>query len=111
MSAAKTISPQALYQLQQSQRQRYADLHPYSLALSEQTQAQWLFGVPLHWMNDWSTPFPLFMQSAQGVDLVDVDGHAYVDFCLGASADRSQQVVGVQWLLSRHGRRCVCGFD
>lgn len=62
MSAAKTISPQALYQLQQSQRQRYADLHPYSLALSEQTQAQWLFGVPLHWMNDWSTPFPLFMQ-------------------------------------------------
>ena len=83
MSAAKTISPQALYQLQQSQRQRYADLHPYSLALSEQTQAQWLFGVPLHWMNDWSTPFPLFMQSAQGVELVDVDGHAYVDFCLG----------------------------
>ncbi|MEO8060666.1 MAG: aspartate aminotransferase family protein, partial [Burkholderiales bacterium] len=42
-----------------------------------------MFGVPLHWMNDWSTPFPLQVARAQGAQLVDADGHTLVDFCLG----------------------------
>src|SRR3546814_1111961 len=40
-------------------------------------------GVPLHWMLDWETPFPLFVSKAQGSHVIDVDGHSYVDFCLG----------------------------
>jgi glutamate-1-semialdehyde 2,1-aminomutase len=37
----------------------------------------------MHWMTDWGTPFPLFIDKACGVDLTDADGNAYIDFCLG----------------------------
>lgn len=37
----------------------------------------------MHWMVDWGTPFPLFVEEARGVTLKDVDGHSYTDFCLG----------------------------
>lgn len=40
-------------------------------------------GVPLHWMRDWATPFPLFIREASCATLTCVDGHRYVDFCLG----------------------------
>jgi glutamate-1-semialdehyde 2,1-aminomutase len=43
-------------------------------------------GVPLHWMSQWGTPFPIFAHSAKGARLTDVDGHSYVDFSLGDSA-------------------------
>ena len=83
MTVSTGISNTAIAQVHAAQRQQYVNTHPQSQQLAHQTQAHWLFGVPLHWMNDWSTPFPLFMQSAQGVALTDVDGNAYVDFCLG----------------------------
>jgi glutamate-1-semialdehyde 2,1-aminomutase len=51
--------------------------------LACQSAPHWLFGVPLHWMSDWSTPFALQVVSAQGAHLTDGDGHTYVDFCLG----------------------------
>jgi glutamate-1-semialdehyde 2,1-aminomutase len=57
--------------------------NPRSKALSEQAARHWLSGVPMHWMLDWGTPFPLFIAKAEGVDLTDADGNAYVDFCLG----------------------------
>ena len=37
----------------------------------------------MHWMSDWSTPCPLFVERAHGARFHDVDGHVYVDFCLG----------------------------
>src|SRR5262245_19607991 len=37
----------------------------------------------MHWMRDWSTPHPLFVRSARGVELEDVDGNRYTDFCFG----------------------------
>ena len=43
----------------------------------------WHRGVPFHWMLDWGTPFPLFVDRAQGAELWDVDGHRFDDFCLG----------------------------
>ncbi len=56
---------------------------PRAKALSVQAQQHLLFGVPLHWMTDWSTPFSLYVKSAKGAHFQDVDGHDYVDFCLG----------------------------
>lgn len=35
------------------------------------------------WMMRWASPFPLFAQDAFGAHFTDVDGHTYVDFCLG----------------------------
>jgi len=40
-------------------------------------------GVPLHWMGNWPTPYPLFLQAAKGAELLDVDGNEYADLCLG----------------------------
>jgi glutamate-1-semialdehyde 2,1-aminomutase len=40
-------------------------------------------GVPMNWMTEWPGPFPIFAESAKGSRLTDVDGHTYVDFCLG----------------------------
>ncbi len=37
----------------------------------------------MHWMNDWATPFPIYVKFAQQAKLTDVDGHTYDDFCLG----------------------------
>ena len=67
----------------QQERDRFIASHPKSQALANQATAHWLFGVPLHWMSDWSTPFALQVSSAQGAHLTDADGHSYVDFCLG----------------------------
>jgi glutamate-1-semialdehyde 2,1-aminomutase len=35
------------------------------------------------WMLDWPTPFPMVVDQASGVRLVDLDGHEIVDLCLG----------------------------
>src|SRR4051812_8585950 len=37
----------------------------------------------MHWMRDWSTPHPLFVRRANGVEVEDVDGNRYLDFCFG----------------------------
>jgi len=65
------------------EKAHFVQRNPNSAALAEKTAENWLRGVPMHWMVDWGTPFPLFISSARGVDLVDADGNAYVDFCLG----------------------------
>ncbi len=40
-------------------------------------------GVPMNWMIEWPGPYPIFMKEARGATITDVDGHRYVDFCLG----------------------------
>jgi glutamate-1-semialdehyde 2,1-aminomutase len=61
----------------------FSQRNPTSKKLSEDAAGHWLKGVPMHWMVDWGTPFPLFVSKAQGVDVTDADGNVYVDFCLG----------------------------
>lgn len=66
-----------------SERASYAARNPVSAQLAQQAAAHLLFGVPMHWMNDWSTPFALTVDAASGARFRDADGHDYVDFCLG----------------------------
>ncbi|NOU24750.1 MAG: aspartate aminotransferase family protein [Methylotenera sp.] len=61
----------------------YLKLHPSSVALSGKTSPHFLYGVPMHWMNDWGTPVPLFVEHAQGAQFICADGIQYADFCLG----------------------------
>ncbi len=43
-----------------------------------------LFGrVPMTWMNKWSGGYPLYLATAHGNRVTDIDGHEYVDFALG----------------------------
>jgi glutamate-1-semialdehyde 2,1-aminomutase len=61
----------------------FARNNPQSKALATRAQAHMLFGVPMHWMQDWSSPFALTIKEASGARLLDADGHSYSDFCLG----------------------------
>ncbi len=42
-----------------------------------------LNGVPMPWMGDWGTPYPVFVDQAKGNKMIDIDGNEYIDFCLG----------------------------
>lgn len=65
------------------ERQAYISRHPRSARLAAAADRHLLFGVPLHWMRDWGTPFALHVESAQGAQVTDADGHVLADFCLG----------------------------
>jgi len=66
-----------------SERAAFIVRNPHSGALAERAREHLLFGVPLHWMNDWGTPIALQVAQAAGAHLLDVDGHELSDFCLG----------------------------
>lgn len=66
----------------EEERATYASRSPRSLELYE--QADHLFGrVPMTWMNKWSGGYPLYLATAHGNRITDVDGNEYVDFALG----------------------------
>jgi glutamate-1-semialdehyde 2,1-aminomutase len=47
-------------------------------------RAEHLFGrVPMTWMNKNAGAFPLYLDGARGARVTDIDGHEYIDFCLG----------------------------
>ncbi|MFD9098144.1 transaminase [Streptomyces collinus] len=47
-------------------------------------RADHLFGrVPMTWMNKTAGAFPRYLTGARGARITDVDGHEYIDFCLG----------------------------
>jgi len=66
-----------------SERAKYVKLHPKSAELSAKANQHFLYGVPMHWMNDWGTPVPLFINHAEGAHFSCADGIDYTDFCLG----------------------------
>jgi len=57
--------------------------HPRSRDLFERARGSLVGGVPMSWMSLWPGGFPVFAREAAGARLVDVDGHHYVDLCLG----------------------------
>jgi glutamate-1-semialdehyde 2,1-aminomutase len=62
---------------------RFADSHPRSGQLRDAADGALLSGVPMNWMTRWPGAFPVVFARAAGASLTDVDGNAYVDFCLG----------------------------
>lgn len=66
-----------------AERARFVAQHPKSGEMAGKAQKHFPGGVPLHWMLDWETPFPLFVASAKGSTVTDIDGLRYADFCLG----------------------------
>jgi glutamate-1-semialdehyde 2,1-aminomutase len=72
-----------LASLRADEEGRFVESHPKSAALAEQARSTLLAGVPMPWMTRWAGAFPLFLASAAGARLTDVDGLEYVDLCLG----------------------------
>ncbi len=79
----KTVDRQRLADLMAAEERRFTEANPRSHALHERAKASLLDGVPMNWMVKWASPFPVFVDWAEGARFADVDGHEYVDFCLG----------------------------
>ena len=69
--------------LLEHEERRFTDEHPESQRLYERGEKALLAGVPMPWMTEWASPFPVFAASAEGARFTDVDGNEYVDLCLG----------------------------
>jgi glutamate-1-semialdehyde 2,1-aminomutase len=83
--AESPIDRTRLRALTDHERATFADRHPRSAAAY--AGADHLFGrVPMTWMNKNAGGFPVYVDRARGARLTDVDGHDYVDFCLGDTA-------------------------
>ena len=68
-----SISREHIRSLIARESDTFLEHHPKSHELAQQTQQNFLFGVPLHWMADWSTPVPLFVERAHGAEFTCVD--------------------------------------
>ena len=76
------ISESRLQQLLAREREAFAQRNPRSRAAYE--AADHLFGrVPMTWMNKTAGGHPLYLDRAAGAHVWDLDGHEYVDLCLG----------------------------
>ena len=80
---AGTIDRENLRALMGREVERFVSEHPRSGVLFERGKRSLLAGVPMPWMTEWAGPHPVFVEDAEGARFTDVDGHTYVDFCLG----------------------------
>ena len=78
-----TIDRARLHRLLKFEEDSFIESHPRSLELTEKAKINMPSGVPMSWMTKWASPYPIFIHKAEGSHLIDVDGHRYVDFCLG----------------------------
>jgi glutamate-1-semialdehyde 2,1-aminomutase len=83
MTRPRHLDRGRLEHLMTDEMARFGRANPRSRALWERAKGSLLDGVPMNWMVKWAGPFPLFVDSAAGAHFADVDGHEYVDFCLG----------------------------
>lgn len=77
------IDRDRLAALRAGEEELFVRSHPRSAALAGEAADHLLGGVPMPWMTRWPGAFPLFVESAAGARLTDVDGQEYVDLCLG----------------------------
>ena len=77
------IDRSRLKTLMEREQKRFVNERPKSKAVYERGQKSLLSGVPMNWMVKWAGAFPPVVREAQGAHFHDLDGHRYVDFCLG----------------------------
>jgi glutamate-1-semialdehyde aminotransferase len=82
-AATPAFDRDRLARLMADEMRRFADDHPRSAALHQRARGALLEGVPMPWMVKWAGPFPPYVEAAAGAHFSCVDGHDYVDFCLG----------------------------
>jgi glutamate-1-semialdehyde 2,1-aminomutase len=77
------IRPERISELMKIEEQRFLDLHKASTAAFNQSSKVMHEGVPMSWMAKWPGAHPVFVKEAKGAHFTDLDGHDYIDFCLG----------------------------
>ncbi len=83
MTSGRILDRSRLGRLMADETAAFERANPRSRALFERAKGSLLDGVPMNWMVKWAGPYPLFVESASGARFSDVDGHEYVDLCLG----------------------------
>ena len=78
-----TLDQTRLKDLLAQEEKRFVEERPRSQELFERAKAHLLNGVPMNWMVKWAGAFPVFVKEAAGAHFTDVDGHRYLDLCLG----------------------------
>lgn len=66
-----------------AEQARFSETHPRSAEAWARGREHFLYGGPSHWMRRWAGGFPVYVDEARGCHVRDIDGHDYVDFCLG----------------------------
>ena len=100
------IDRDRLGKLLERERSSYRERHPRSRAAYQAAAASLLGSVPMTWMNMTAGGFPVALAEARGARLTDLDGHEYLDLCLGdtaAMAGHSPEPV-VRAVERRYGR-------
>lgn len=69
--------------LREREAAAFRKARPKTEAAIGKGMAGFLGGVPMHWMSDWPTPFPILVDPAKGATITDIDGNGLDDFCLG----------------------------
>ncbi len=83
MISVPTLDRGRLAGLMASEMADFTARHPRAAALHERARRSLVDGVPMNWMIKWAGAFPLYVEAASGAHFTDVDGHDYIDFCLG----------------------------
>ena len=78
-----TLDRDRLKSLMEREQKRFVGERPKSKAVFERGKKSLLSGVPMNWMVKWAGAFPPVVREAQGAHFFDLDGHRYVDLCLG----------------------------
>jgi glutamate-1-semialdehyde 2,1-aminomutase len=77
------IAGSRIARLREEEAQAFRAARPKSWAALGNGIEGFLGGVPMHWMSDWPTPFPILVERARGASITDADGNTLDDFCLG----------------------------
>ncbi|MER8791438.1 MULTISPECIES: aspartate aminotransferase family protein [unclassified Mesorhizobium] len=77
------IGPARIAELRETEAEAFRQARPKSMAKIGNGLPGFFGGVPMHWMNDWPTPFPILVDKAKGTTIRDIDGNRLDDFCLG----------------------------
>jgi glutamate-1-semialdehyde 2,1-aminomutase len=97
-----TIDRDRLSTLIDRERAAYRASFPRSRQAFAASGPHLLGGVPMTWMRMWSGGFPLYYATASGARLTDLDGHEFIDFCLGdTGAMAGHSPAAVQAAVSR----------
>ena len=83
MTSGRALDRARMERLMAAEMAAFERANPRSRVLWERAKGSLLDGVPMNWMVKWAGPYPLFVEEAHGASFTDVDGHEYVDFCLG----------------------------
>jgi glutamate-1-semialdehyde 2,1-aminomutase len=97
-----TIDRDRLARLIDRERAAYRANFPASRDAFAAAGSHLLGGVPMTWMRMWPGGFPLYYATASGARLTDLDGHEFIDFCLGdTGAMAGHSPAAVQAAVSR----------